>query len=128
MIQDHIREAAAKKLLFLPHAIRQMNKPDRMITPAEVREVVLQADVIEDYPGDVRGHSCLLMGKTSQDRIVHVVFVKCHCRSVKASERPFEIVHDLSLCLHRVGCRLVVGASRRLLAESRSGKLIVRSR
>ena len=53
MIQNRVRETAAKKLLFLPHAIRQMNKPDRMITAAEVREVVLQAEVIEDYPDDV---------------------------------------------------------------------------
>ncbi len=72
-MQNRVREAAAKKLLFLPHAIRQMNKPDRMITAAEVREVVQQADVIEDYPEDVRGHSCLLSGETSLGRIVHVV-------------------------------------------------------
>lgn len=73
MIQTRVRETAAKKLLFLPHAIRQMNKPDRMITAAEVRAVVLQADVIEDYPEDIRGHSCLLSGETSPGRIVHVV-------------------------------------------------------
>jgi hypothetical protein len=73
MMQNRVRETAAKKLLFLPHAIRQMNKPDRMITVAEVRAVVLQADVIEDYPEDVRGHSCLLSGETSLGRIVHVV-------------------------------------------------------
>jgi hypothetical protein len=73
MMQNRVREAAAKKLLFLPHAIRQMNKPDRMITAAEVRAVVLQAEVIEDYPEDVRGHSCLLSGETSPGRMVHVV-------------------------------------------------------
>ena len=73
MIKDCIRATAAKKLLFLPHAIRQMNKPDRMITAAEVREVVLQADVIEDYPEDVRGHSCLLRGEPTPGRIIHVV-------------------------------------------------------
>lgn len=73
MMQNRVRETAAKKLLFLPHAIRQMNKPDRMITAAEVREVVRQADVIEDYPEDVRGHSCLLSGETSPGRVVHVV-------------------------------------------------------
>ena len=73
MIQNRVREAAAKQLLFLPHAIRQMNKPDRMITAAEVRAVVRQAEVIEDYPEDVRGYSCLLSGETSPGRIVHVV-------------------------------------------------------
>jgi Domain of unknown function (DUF4258) len=73
MIHNRVRAAAAKQLLFLPHAIRQMNKPDRMITAAEVRAVVQQAEVIEDYPEDVRGHSCLLSGETSLGRIVHVV-------------------------------------------------------
>lgn len=73
MIQNWVRAAAAKQLLFLPHAIRQMNKPDRMITPAEVRAVARQAEVIEDYPEDGRGHSCLLRGETSPGRIVHVV-------------------------------------------------------
>ena len=73
IMQNLVREAAAKKLLYLAHAIRQMNKPDRMITAAEVREVVLQSDVIENYPDDARGHSCLLSGATSPGRIVHVV-------------------------------------------------------
>ena len=73
MMQNRVREAAAKKLLFLPHAIRQMNKPDRMITIVEVREVVRQGEVIEDYPEDVRGHGCLLRGEITSGRIVHVV-------------------------------------------------------
>ena len=72
-IISRLREAAAVKLLFLPHAIRQMNKPERLITAAEVREVVLQTIVIEDYPDDVRGHSCLLGAETSAARFVHVV-------------------------------------------------------
>ena len=41
MIQDRVRETAAQRVLFLPHAIRQMNKPERMISAVEVREVVL---------------------------------------------------------------------------------------
>ena len=73
MIKDKVREAAAKMLLFLPHAIRQMNKPERMITEAEVREVVMQSELIEDYPQDVRGHSCLMAGETTQRRTIHVV-------------------------------------------------------
>ena len=73
MIIDQVREAAAKMLLFLPHAIHQMNKPERMISETEVREVVMQGEVIEDYTEDVRGHSCLLAGETAQGRTVHVV-------------------------------------------------------
>ena len=72
-IHHLVRESAAKKLLFLPRAIRQRNKPDRMITATEVREVVQQIEVIEYYPEDPRGHSCLLRGEVSSDRIIHVV-------------------------------------------------------
>jgi len=73
MIQERVRETAARKLLFLPHAIRQMNKPERMISPTEVQEVVLQGEMSEDYPEDARGHSCLMVGQTSQGRTIHVV-------------------------------------------------------
>ena len=43
--------AAARRSLFLPHAARQMTRPDRMIDPIEVREVVMQGELIEDCPG-----------------------------------------------------------------------------
>lgn len=50
-----------------------MSRPDRMIRAAEVREVVNTGDIIEDYPEDVRGHSCLLLGVGDQGRPIHVV-------------------------------------------------------
>jgi hypothetical protein len=40
-----VRAAARKKILFLPHAIRQMSRPDRMITAQEVRRVVLSGEI-----------------------------------------------------------------------------------
>ena len=70
---DRVRRAAADRLLFLPHAIRQMARPERMITPNEVRSVVLDGDVIEDYPEDQRGHSCLMHGQGEGNRPIHVV-------------------------------------------------------
>ncbi len=68
-----VRTAAAKRLLFLPHAIRQMSRPDRMITSAEVEAVVTAGEVVEDYLEDVRGHSCLLLGDAGTERPIHVV-------------------------------------------------------
>ena len=68
-----MREAAAKRILFLPHAVSQMNSPDRMISTQEVRAVILEGELIEDYPEDVRGHSCLMLGRGAEDRPVHVV-------------------------------------------------------
>lgn len=70
---EKVRSAAALRILFLPHAVRQMSRPDRMITTAEVRNVVENGVVIEDYPSDPRGPSCLLLGKGLGDRPIHVV-------------------------------------------------------
>ncbi|MDH4303960.1 MAG: DUF4258 domain-containing protein [Nitrospira sp.] len=72
-IVDVVKQAAEKKLLFLPHAIRQMSRPERMITPQEVERVVMTGELVEDYPHDSRGHSCLLLGFGDIGRAVHVV-------------------------------------------------------
>ena len=72
-ILEQVKTAAAKRILFLPHALNQMNAPERMISTGEVREVIEQGQVIEDYPDDVRGHSCLLLGYGDEQRPIHVV-------------------------------------------------------
>lgn len=71
-IPNRVRAAAQKKVLFLPHALRQMLRPDRMISRLEVRQVIAQGDVIEDYPEDPRGHSCLILGLGDGERALHV--------------------------------------------------------
>ncbi len=48
-IRQEVVEAAQKRLLFLPHAIRQMSRPERMISPSEVETVVKTGELIEDY-------------------------------------------------------------------------------
>jgi len=68
-----VRQAAEKRLLFLPHALHQMNSPERMISTQEVRTVIFQGEIIEDYPEDVRGHSCLMLGYGDNGRPIHVV-------------------------------------------------------
>ena len=50
-----------------------MLRPDRMILRLEVRSVVEQGKVVEDYPEDPRGHSCLLLGFGDGHRPIHVV-------------------------------------------------------
>ena len=61
-ILTHVRLAAGKKILYLPHAVRQMLRPERMITTGEVRRVIVEGFLVEDYPEDPRGHSCLILG------------------------------------------------------------------
>ncbi len=72
-ILNFVRESASKKILFLPHAIRQMSMPDRLITTKNIRHIIANGELIEDYPEDARGHSCLILGFTTDDRPIHIV-------------------------------------------------------
>ncbi len=68
-----VRRAAEKRILYLPHALDEMNAPDELITPDDVQAVTFEGDVIEDYLEDIRGHSCLMLGYSIEGRPIHVV-------------------------------------------------------
>lgn len=70
---DKVLEVARKKIFYSQHALDQMNKPERLISPEEVGEVIFHGELIEDYPEDPRGSSCLFSGKTQSKRTIHVV-------------------------------------------------------
>ncbi|HQX56531.1 MAG TPA: DUF4258 domain-containing protein [Pyrinomonadaceae bacterium] len=72
-ILELVRIAAGNRILFLSHAIRQMSRPDRMITTADIRRIINEGEVIENYPEDARGHSCLILGVDDGQRPIHVV-------------------------------------------------------
>jgi len=67
------RMAGRKKRLYSSHSLQQLIKPDRMITTGEIRSVIEHGELIEDYPGDKRGHPCLISGKGNAGRFIHVV-------------------------------------------------------
>ena len=71
-IKQKIISSAKKKILFLPHAINQMSHPERMITVDEIREALFNGEVIEEYPEDARGESCLVL-HAGGNRVIHVV-------------------------------------------------------
>ena len=68
-----LRKRGKQRILYLSHAARQMMRPDRMISPMEIKRVINEGEIIEDYPDDVRGHSCLILGEGDAGRPVHVV-------------------------------------------------------
>lgn len=72
-IIDLVHISAKKKILFLPHAVRQMSRAERMISTSEIRHLAEKGEVIEYYPEDVRGHSCLIIGFSGENRPIHVV-------------------------------------------------------
>ena len=39
----------------------------------ELEKAILSGEVIEDYPTDPRGPSCLILGYTQRDRPLHIV-------------------------------------------------------
>lgn len=70
---DLVRKSAAKRIIYLPHAVRQMSRPDRMIRIADMRHVIDRGELVEDYPEDVRGHRCLIPGYGMDGALIHVV-------------------------------------------------------
>ena len=72
-ILQQVRQAAAVRLLFLPHAVQQMSRPERMISAADGRRVARTGEIIEDYPDDPRGPSCLMLGYGGSRRPIHIV-------------------------------------------------------
>jgi Domain of unknown function (DUF4258) len=44
-----------------------------MIAPEEVQTVAITGRLVEDYPNDPRGHSCLLLGYGDGERPIHIV-------------------------------------------------------
>lgn len=68
-IQDKIR---LRRYELSRHALDQSIK--RGISIAELEEALLgKADIIEDYPDDKYGPSCLVLGYTVVGRALHVV-------------------------------------------------------
>jgi len=70
---EEILRTYRKKMLFTRHALNQMSLSERMITRREVNEAIESDEIVEDYPSDPRGHSCLFMGRTRDGRVIHIV-------------------------------------------------------
>lgn len=70
---ETVRKVARKRILYLPHALDAMNSPTELISVDEVRQAIFHGEMIEEYPEDVRGHSCLFLGTGNRKRPIHVV-------------------------------------------------------
>ena len=70
MIEELRNKIACGALEYSLHAVQQMVA--RNIMPEEVAEVILAGEVIEDYPQDKYGPSCLVLGRTLARRALHV--------------------------------------------------------
>jgi len=72
MIKDIRQKIVINQYEFSEHALNQSLL--RKISVIEIKEAILQGDVIEDYTDDKYGASCLIFGLTQQKRPLHI-----HC-------------------------------------------------
>ena len=70
LIDELRRKIAAEEFEFSKHAADQ--SIIRRISVEEARESIAEGEVIEDYPQDKYGPSCLIFGKTKSGRPVHI--------------------------------------------------------
>jgi hypothetical protein len=76
---------------FTIHSLER--RIERSITKSDIEEAILGGDIIEDYPEDKYGPSCLILGFTRQGRPIHVQcsldpiwIITCYDPSVKPLE------------------------------------------
>ena len=68
---DTLRQKISRgQVEYSLHAVRQMIA--REISPEEVVQTMLAGEVIENYPDDKYGPSCLVCGMTKSSRVLHV--------------------------------------------------------
>jgi Domain of unknown function (DUF4258) len=70
LIVEIRRKFAEEQFEFSKHAVDQSIL--RQIRVQEIREVIANGQVIEDYPEDKYGPSCLICGLTQAQRPIHV--------------------------------------------------------
>ena len=68
---DAIREKISASLFeFSKHAVDQSIL--RSISVQEIRDAIQKGEIIEDYPDDKYGPSCLIFGMTADNRPLHI--------------------------------------------------------
>lgn len=70
LVEDIQAKVAAGAFEFSQHALDQSLR--RRIAVSELREAIASGELIEDYPNDKYGPSCLLLGWTAAGRPLHV--------------------------------------------------------
>lgn len=70
MLPDIQQKIATGAFEFSKHAVDQ--SIIRNITVRELLEVIAGGEVIEDYPNDKYGPSCLIYGRTTTNRPLHI--------------------------------------------------------
>jgi hypothetical protein len=70
MIAEIREKVSSGQFEFSKHAVDQSIA--RRVTLQEVREAISAGEIIEDYPDDKYGPSCLVFGQTQDRRPLHI--------------------------------------------------------
>ncbi|MGV0025656.1 DUF4258 domain-containing protein [Phormidesmis priestleyi] len=70
LIEEICQKIVNEEFEFSKHAVDQSIL--RQIQVQEIREAIVNGQVIEDYPNDKYGPSCLIGGLTQAQRIIHI--------------------------------------------------------
>ncbi|MCX7837893.1 MAG: DUF4258 domain-containing protein [Anaerolineae bacterium] len=75
-MQDFLRQIRerVKRKEYQISAHAEIEREAEEITIPEIVEAVLTGEILEDYPQDPRGHSCLILGFTNAGRAIHSVW------------------------------------------------------
>ena len=70
MIENIQRQAKEGNYRLTIHAFERFI--ERSISPQQIKNAILDGEIIEDYPEDKYGHSCLIYGVAEDGKILHV--------------------------------------------------------
>jgi hypothetical protein len=86
-IKEKVRNSKYKISFTHTEKLRQ-----RKIEIRELEEAIFTGDIIERYPADPRGPSCLILGHTQQNRPLHIVcgIIEGELLVITAYEPSFE--------------------------------------
>jgi hypothetical protein len=70
MIEEIREKISAGQFEFSKHAVDQSIL--RVVAVREIREAIAAGEIIEDYPDDKYGPSCLVFGRTQAGRPLHI--------------------------------------------------------
>ena len=70
LIAELRRKIESDQFEFSKHAVDQ--SISRRISVQELREAIASGEIIEDYPDDKYGPSCLISGTTAKNRPLHI--------------------------------------------------------
>jgi len=70
LIEKIQKRVKAGNYRFTIHAFERC--VERGISPEQVKSAILSGEIIEDYPDDKYGPSCLIYGVTRERKILHV--------------------------------------------------------